>query len=152
MWRVLTFPAKVQSPSEASTTTKNTGGSNGNGNDKITELGAAPIIPPPMAFHASCAACVPGSGSFSDPSGEKGSGESGGGIERAMLIHGGLEQTSELLGDLWAFFPGRLPSVEREGGERGEGAAGNGGVGSVGSNGDANRMARWERLLPEGEG
>lgn len=152
MWRVLTLPAKVPSPPEASTTTKKTGGSNGNGNDAATELGAAPTIPPPMAFHASCTACVPVSGSFGDPSGDKGSGESAGGIERAMLIHGGLNQTSELLGDLWAFFPGRLSSVDGEGGERGEGAPGNGNVGSVGSNGDANRMARWERLLPEGEG
>lgn len=152
VWRVLTLPDKVQSPPEASTTTKKTGGSNGNGNEAATELGAAPIVPPPMAFHASCAACVPGSGSMRDPSGDKGSGDSGGGVERAMLIHGGLNQTSELLGDLWAFLPGRLSSADGGGGERGDGAAGSGDVGSVGSNGDANRMARWERLLPEGEG
>lgn len=92
-------------------------------------------FPAPVAFHASCAAsvCVGGGGN------------SGSGTERALLIHGGKNQSSELLADLWAFFPGRLSKVASNGG----GAVVEGGDGgSVNSD----QTTGWERLQPQGEG
>lgn len=91
-----------------------------------TEPHVAYDFPAPVAFHASCAASVRGA-------------------ERALLVHGGISQRSELLAELWAFFPARLSS------SNGAEAAGEGGDGgSVHSNGE--RTTGWERLQPQGEG
>lgn len=74
----------------------------------------APDTPAPMAFHATCAACVRG--------------------ERAMLVHGGMDEGMELLGDIWAFF------LTTELGD-----------GDHGKDGDTTGFS-WERLVPEGAG
>lgn len=75
--------------------------------------------PPPMAFHASCAASVQGNW--------------------AMLVHGGMDEKSELLGDLWAL---RLQSEITDGGRK------NGGD----NDGSRRPGFSWERLNPEGAG
>ncbi|CAM9325983.1 unnamed protein product, partial [Laminaria digitata] len=49
-----------------------------------------PDVPFPMAFHAACAASVRG--------------------KEAIVVHGGMNQSSELLGDLWALFPTSKPT------------------------------------------
>lgn len=77
----------------------------------VGESDVAPDAPVPMAFHAACAASVRG--------------------EEAVVVHGGMNQSSELLGDLWAFFPRST---------LGDGDHGNGG-----------ESICWERLQPEGE-
>lgn len=73
---------------------------------------AEPDVPVPTAFHAACVASVRG--------------------EEAMVVHGGINQSSELLGDLWAFFPRA---------KVGDGDHGHGG-----------ESFYWERLQPEGGG
>lgn len=124
VWRALT-PARVPTPRDP------------------TAIDAEPHVsldyPAPVAFHASCAACV---------SGTSGGGSSG--TERALLIHGGINQSSELLGDLWAFFPARLSHAA----SNGRGGAGEGGDAgrSVNTNSNGDRTTGWERLQPQGEG
>ena len=77
--------------------------------------GAEPDGPVPMAFHAACAASVRD--------------------KEAIVVHGGMNQSSELLGDLWALFPKSKPGNSSQGH----------GVGN-------SEMFRWEHLQPEGEG
>lgn len=78
----------------------------------VTESDDGPV---PMAFHAACAASVR--------------------AEEAIVVHGGISQSSELLGDLWALFPRSKP-----------------GSTSHGHGGDNSETFSWERLQPEGEG
>lgn len=74
---------------------------------------SSPDAPAPTAFHAACACLVRG--------------------EWAMVVHGGLSQSSELLTDLWAF---RLRRTE----------------GSNAPDPPPTADFSWERLLPEGVG
>ncbi|CAM9945143.1 unnamed protein product [Scytosiphon promiscuus] len=128
VWRALAVHSAVlDTPREASTATAKVLGGVKNGLAPI-ESEDAPKEPSPMAFHASCAAPVSSGGSSGD-------------TELAMLIHGGIDQSSKLLGDLWAFFPGEV-GVESE--------ASN--VGRGGSRDCGGRAAGWERLQTEGEG
>lgn len=142
VWRALPFQRAVsETPREASpATTAKVGGGAKNGVAPI-DSEDVPLVPSPMAFHASCAALVSSSG--------KSSSNSIGDAEPAMMIHGGMDESSQLLGDLWAFFPARrsegLPPGEK-------GAAEASDVGRRGSSGASVITTGWERLQPEGEG
>lgn len=123
VWRALT-PPRVPTPRKSTSID--------------TEPHIAHDVPAPVAFHAFCAASVCGAGD----------GDGSSGTERALLIHGGMNQSSELLADLWAFFPGRLSSTASSGG----GATREGGDGaSVNSSYDG-ATTGWNRLQPQGEG
>lgn len=144
VWRSLTS-SKTQPPRDPSTI--DTIGGSGNGGNATTDSDAVVHVPAPMAFHASCAALLRGSSSGGDSSGDGRSGDSSScGAEQALLVHGGMNRSSELLVDLWAFFPSRLSKVASGG------TGGGGDVGSAGGNSDRDRTTGWERLLPQGEG
>lgn len=92
------------------------GGETTNAEVIVAEADAVkPDGPVPMAFHAACVASVR--------------------AEEAIVVHGGISQSSELLGDLWALFPRSKP-----------GSTGHG------HGGDNSETFSWERLQPEGEG
>ena len=91
----------------------------GETNNAEVVVGEADVVKPdgpvPMAFHAACAASVRD--------------------EEAIVVHGGMNQSSELLGDLWALFPRSRPGDTSH------------------AHGDDNSETfSWERLHPEGEG
>lgn len=78
-------------------------------------VGDEPDGPVPMAFHAACAASVRD--------------------KESIVVHGGMDQSSELLGDLWALsLRSKLSNT------------------SQGHGGDNSEKFSWERLQPEGEG
>lgn len=106
-WRALAEPA---SSTSVSTVGDPTAASNGKTSIAVAEAQA----PAPMAFHAACTA------SMND--------------EWVMIVHGGIDQTSRLLGDLWAFHRRRLGDqrADSSSGYRGE--------------------FFWERLVPNGQG
>jgi len=121
VWRALT-PAGVRCPGGLKDTTES---------DPVRDT------PAPVAFPASCAASVRGSCEA-----ENGGGNSDG-IEEALLVHGGRDQRSELLADLWAFFPSRLSKcLLQVGGEGGQ----------EGNEDGCGTATGWQRLNPQGEG
>lgn len=103
-WRSLAEPASSTSVSAVGDPTA---ASNSRTNVVVTGTHA----PPPMAFHAACTA------SMND--------------EWAMIVHGGIDQNSCLLGNLWAFRR-RIPSDQTADSNTGE--------------------FFWERLVPNGQG
>lgn len=123
VWRALT-PPRTPTPRDPTTTD--------------AEPHVAHDFPAPVAFHASCAASVCGTGG----------GNSSGGTERALLVHGGINQGSELLADLWAFVPARRSKASSNGGA----VEGGDGGGSVNSDSNGDRTTGWELLQPQGEG
>ena len=84
--------------------------------DGGTTCAAAAETPAPVAFHAACAVSIRG--------------------EWAMIVHGGVDQNTALLGDLWAFRY-RRGDVGRTDG--------------AGSNEQTAEFS-WERLAPDGQG
>ena len=122
VWRALT-PPRVPAPRDPTT------------------IDTEPIVthdfPAPVAFHASCSASVCGAEG----------GNRSGGTERALLVHGGINQSSEMLADLWAFVPTRRSNASSNDGVV-DGGDGSGAYGN--SNGDG--TTGWELLQPQGEG
>ena len=127
VWRALT-PTRVRSPPDST---------------EPPESDVARDVPPPMAFHASCAASIRGSCDADSADGD------GNGTEKALLVHGGRGHNSEMLADLWAFVPGRLSKFLLQGeGEGGQGDTEN----SKGGCGGGVRATGWQLLQPQGEG
>lgn len=146
VWRLLSPPGMMQTPRDEPADAG--GGRGGNGGNATTIDSDADVdVPPPMAFHASCAALVRCS---NNGGGGDYSGDGSSAAEEALLVHGGMDQSSELLTDLWAFFPSRLFKVASEetggGGVRGEGTS------RIVGNSGGDWATGWEKLTPQGEG
>lgn len=106
-WRALAEPAPSTNISAVGDPTAAS-----NGRKNVVVPGAQ--TPPPMAFHAACTASMNN--------------------EWAMIVHGGIDQNSCLLENLWAFRR-RIPSDQ-----------------TADSNSGYTREFFWERLVPNGQG